>query len=134
MTGVEVLAEFNKQLLIFFDELIGQFPEEADLIIARLFIANQLPMEDAVNRFLYNLNYDDQFIRKMIKERNEVFFLEKEVFPLGESKWDPNFFKRLWKSNVLDSGDKEIIWKWMDTFVLLGDKFARTKQQMVEST
>jgi hypothetical protein len=125
--SIQILSQFKTQLLTFFDELIGQFPQEGDIVVARLFIANQMPMEDAVNKFLWMLNYNDSECRNMIQARNEKFFLEHEVFPLGESRWDPSFFKRLWISPDVDKRDKEIIWKWMDTFIFLGDKFAKSK-------
>ena len=103
MSDIEILGQFKVQLLTFFDELIGQFPQEGDIVIARLFIANQMPLEDAVNKFLWMLNYNDSECRTMIQKRNDKFFLEHEVFPLGESKWDPSFFKRLWKSTKLNN-------------------------------
>ena len=75
MSQVQILIEFKKNLIIFFDELIGLFPQQGDLVIARLFIANQMPLEEAMNTFIYKLNLNDSECRTMIKERNEKFFL-----------------------------------------------------------
>ena len=37
-TQTEILCTFKKCLVQFLDELINQFPEEADLIVFRIFI------------------------------------------------------------------------------------------------
>ena len=121
---MEVLREFKSQLIIFFDELIENFPEEGDLVIARLFIANQVPIVDLMNDFNHHINKDDQHLRKMIKDRREDFFLNNTLF--DEHKGTLNHFKKLWRSGTLDDDDKEIIWKWVDTFIFLGDKYSRS--------
>ena len=48
---MEVLKEFRAQLILFFDELIESFPEEGDLVIARLFISTQVPILEIMNDF-----------------------------------------------------------------------------------
>jgi|TARA_B100001059_G_scaffold217659_1_gene237124 predicted KAP-like P-loop ATPase len=120
---MEVLREFKSQLIIFFDELIENFPEEGDLVIARLFIANQVPIVDLMNDFNHHINKDNKRIRKMIKDRREDFFLHNTLF--NSHKTNLNHFKKLWRSGILDKDDKEIIWKWVDTFIFLGDKYSR---------
>ena len=129
MSQVQILTEFKKNLIIFFDELIALFPQQGDLVIARLFIANQMPLEEAMNTFIYKLNLNDSECRTMIKERNEKFFLEHEVLPIGDGNksFDANVFKTMWISGTLEDEDKEVIWKWIDTFVYFADKFIKTK-------
>ena len=125
MYEIEVLQMFKTQLLNFFDELIGQFPTEGDLIAIRLFLTNQIPIKDAMDIFTYKINSNDQELRKMIKERNESFFLEHNLFDsLGKEK--VVHFKRLWRSETLDDEDREVIWNWVDTFVYLSDKYVKT--------
>ena len=121
---MEVLREFKSQLIIFFDELIENFPEEGDLVIARLFIANQVPIVDLMHDFNHHINKDDQRLRKMIKDRREDFFLHNTLF--ANHKSTLNHFKKLWRAGTLDNDDKEIIWKWVDTFIFLSDKYSRT--------
>ena len=121
---MEVLREFKSQLILFFDELIENFPQEGDLVIARLFISTQVPIVDLMSDFNRNINKDDQQLRKMIKDRREDFFLSNNLFPRFKSTI--NHFKKLWRSGTLDNDDKEIIWKWVDTFIFLGDKYIRT--------
>ena len=120
---MEVLREFKSQMIIFFDELIENFPEEGDLVIARLFIANQVPIVDLMNDFNHHINKDNQKLRKMIKERREDFFMHNTLFSSYKSNLD--HFKRMWRSGSLDDDDKEIIWKWVDTFIFLSDKYSR---------
>jgi hypothetical protein len=124
MSEIEVLTEFKTQLISFFDELIGQFPLEGDLVIVRLFFANQIPIQDVMNNFNHKINTNDQELRKMIKNRNEAFFLENNIFDnLGKDKI--NNIKKIWRSDRLDKEDKEVIWNWIDAFMYLGDKYAK---------
>ena len=124
MSGTEVLIEFKKQLVIFFDELIAQFPSEGDFVIIRIFIDNQIPIIDAMNVFNHKINKNDMQLRKMVKERNDHFFLEHNIFDqLNKSK--VNHMKKLWRSGQLEDDDKRIIWQWVDTFIFLGDKYTK---------
>jgi hypothetical protein len=121
---MEVLSEFKSQLILFFDELIENFPQEGDLVIVRLFITTQVPIADLMADFNRNINKDGQKLRKMVKDRREDFFLSNNLFPKFKSTL--KHFKKLWRSGTLDSDDKEIIWKWVDTFIFLGDKYSRS--------
>lgn len=118
---IEILSEFKKQLLAFFDELIAQFPREGDLVVIRLFIATQIAIKDVMNNFIHKLNIKDNELRKIIKARNDTFFLEHNVFDTTNT--NTNNLKKLWLSGQLDKEDKEVIWKWIDTFVFLADKY-----------
>jgi hypothetical protein len=124
MSEFEVLTEFKTQLILFFDELITQFPTEGDLVVIRLFFSNQIPTQNIINIFNHKINTNDQELRKMVKERNDLFFLEHNIFDsLGKEK--VIHFKKLWRSERLDKEDKEVIWKWIDAFIYLGDKYAK---------
>ena len=124
MSETEVLTEFKTQLIAFFDELIGQFPLEKDLVVVRLFLANQIPIHDVMNIFNHKINRNDQELRKMVKERNEVFFLEHNIFDNLE-KEKISHFKKLWRSGLLDVEDKIVLWNWIDAFIYLGDKYSK---------
>jgi len=123
-TTTDVLIEFKNQLITFFDELIAQFPAEGDLVVLRLFIANQIPIKDAMDSFNYKINTEDQKLRKMIKARNEAYFLDNNPFD-NISKDKVSHFKKLWLSGSLDTEDKRIIWQWVDSFIFLGDKYLK---------
>jgi len=119
MSEIQILKQFKEQIITFFDELISQFPEEADLVILRIFLENQIPIEEVINIFIHKL----LTTREMIALRNEAFFIENESLFQKISKDKVNHFKRLWRSGRLDKDDKEIIWKWIDSFVFLADKY-----------
>ena len=126
MSELLILHEFKNNLITFFDELIDQFPTEADLVIIRIFLKDQIPIGEVINIFNNTINKDGQRFKKMIKERNENFFLESNIFD-SISKTKVVHFKKLWRSNSLDDDDKKIIWKWIDSFVYLGEKYIKCK-------
>ena len=124
----EILVEYRKQLLAFLDELIGQFPQEGDLVVARLFLANQVDIKQVMQVFIQKLATKDSELKKMVKERNEKLFLEHSIFDVvGKEK--VNHFKKLWRSGQLDDEDKDVIWNWIDAFVYLSDKYTKAINQ-----
>jgi hypothetical protein len=128
MSEVLILQEFKNNLISFFDELIDLFPTEPDLVIIRIFLKDQIPIEEVINIFNNTINMDNQKFRKMIKDRNELFFLESNIFD-SISKTKVVHFKKLWRSDQLDDDNKDVIWKWIDSFVYLGEKYAKVKSQ-----
>jgi hypothetical protein len=125
-TPEDILQEFKNQLVSFFDELINQFPSEGDFVVIRLFISNQIPIRDVMNNFNYQLNKENKLFKTMIKNRDEQFFLDNNLFNLtvgNQSKL--SYFKRLWRSGVLDDDDKAVMWRWIDSFVYLTDKYSK---------
>lgn len=138
MSEIQVLKEFKNNLISFFDELIDQFPEMGDLVMMRIFLKDQILIKDVVEMFSFQLNKNEQQIRKIIKERNEQFFLEENNFFDGlintnnegcgnGVKNKVSKFQNIWRSNRLDKEDKETIWKWIDSFVFLTDKYNKLK-------
>lgn len=127
MSEIEVLTEFKNGLISFFDELIDQFPSEGDLVIIRIFLNDQVPIMDVINIFNHKINANEGELRKMVKDRNQNFFLEHDVFDqLDKNK--VNHFKRLWRSDQLDDDDRQVIWRWVDSFIYLGDKYLKAIQ------
>ena len=117
---IQILKDFKSQLLTFVDELISQFPSEGDLVILRVFIDNQIEIKKVMDGFIYKVNSNDNKLRDMIKQRNEVFFINHDVFNTV-NKDKVRHFKKLWLSGELDDEDKEVIWKWIDVFLFLSD-------------
>jgi hypothetical protein len=125
MSTTDFLLEFKKQLIAFFDELNEQFPQETDFLVIRIFIKDQMPIQTIMETFTYHMNKDEQSFKKMVKERNEKFFLEHDIFDtFGKSK--ANHMKRIWQSGQLDDDDKITIWRWIDIFILLSDKYLKS--------
>ena len=131
MSEIHVLKEFKNNLISFFDELIDQFPDIGELVMIRIFLKDQVIIKDVVESVSYQINKNDQLIRKIIKERNEEFFLEENNFYDGLSKQQDKVlkFQTIWRSNRLDNEDKETIWKWIDSFVYLTDKYNKMKEK-----
>lgn len=128
---IKILTKFKEGLVSFFDELIEQFPTEGDLILARVFINDQTPIKDVMEEFNFRITRNDNQLRKMVKTRNEKFFLDYSVFSeLGnEGENKANHFKRIWLSERLDDEDKEAIWNWIDLFVGLADRYVDCKNR-----
>ena len=131
MSEIHVLKEFKNNLISFFDELIDQFSDIGELVMIRIFLNDQVIIKDVVESVSYQINKNDQMIRKIIKDRNEEFFLEENNFFDGLSKqYDKVLkFQTIWRSNRLDKEDKETIWKWIDSFVFLTDKYNKLKEK-----
>ena len=120
---VEILQEFKTQMLIFFDELISQFPREGDFILMRVYCAHHLNIEETVKEFLFELNKNAGKARDAFKDRNDMYFLDMEVSSEIQQKYKILHFKRIWRSGALDPENKRTIWAWFDTFIYLADKY-----------
>jgi len=133
MSEIQVLREFKNNLISFFDELIDQFPDMGELVMIRIFLKDQVIIKDVVEFVSYQINKNDNEIRKTIKDRNEEFFLEENNFFDGMVKQKDKVlkFQSIWRSNRLDKEDKETIWKWIDSFVYLTDKYNKNKEKPV---
>ena len=134
MSEIHVLKEFKNNLISFFDELIDQFPDIGELVMIRIFLKDQVIIKDVIESVSYQINKNDQMIRKIIRDRNEEFFLQENNFfdslYVSSKKKDKVLkFQTIWRSNSLDKEDKETIWKWIDSFVFLTDKYNKMKEK-----
>lgn len=118
---IKYVRDFRDQLVIFLDELIDQFPLEGDFVIIRIFIKDQLPMFDVIGRFIRDLLP----LKEQVTKRDTGFFIKNTLLYTGASLASEkvNHFKELWLSDKLDDNDREIIWKWMDLFICIADKY-----------
>ena len=118
----EIMILFRKQLVNFIDELIDSFPSEGNLVIGRIYVANQLIIEDALNGFCNSLTK----YRESIRTRDVVFFREHNL--LGSPNKDNiNYLKKLWDEGTLDDEEKLVIWEWVDLFVTIADTYSLKK-------
>jgi hypothetical protein len=118
---IKVLGEFRTNLVSFLDELIEQFPAEGDLVAARIFLADQVPILDIMNTFIRRVIP----IKEMAKLRDDKFFLENEVLFSQASTSKISYFKELWTSKILDDDDRQTIWKWFDLFIGIAEKYIK---------
>ena len=102
-----LMREFREQLVNFLDEIIEQFPMESDFVLIRMFIKDQIPVNDILGRFIKEILP----LKEYVKNRDEVFFLDNQILYTGGNinleKID--HFKTLWKSDLLDKDDRETI-------------------------
>lgn len=128
MSEVQILIQFKNCLISFLDELISQFPSEADLVIFRIFLKDRVPIVDVMNYFVLKLSP----FKDMVKSRDEDFFLNKcnlfENFGDNNKQSKVNKFKSIWRSEILDNDDKKVIWEWFDTFIYLSEKYQSCKK------
>lgn len=122
MSKIDLLLHLKKQLVSFLDELIESFPGESDFVIYRIFIENQIPTDKIMDYIVKNLCP----LQEMVEKRDEAFFRDYDVLfgnfsPKGKEK--VNRLKDIWLSGKLDNQDKEIIWQWFHTFIIMGNKY-----------
>jgi hypothetical protein len=114
---VEIMMLFKKNLLEFFDDLIEQYPSEADLIMYRFFLSEQIPVETLMQRFIH-------FVlphREEIVTRNEKFFVSNENIFGSSPKDKVIHFKKLYLG--MDKDNRETLFQWFDSFLVLVDKY-----------
>jgi hypothetical protein len=116
----KILVDFKTNLISFFDDLIEQFPGESHFVLTRILIKDQVTPEFIVNYFVNNVLP----CKDMIKSREEKFFTELNVIYFGLAD-NASPFKRIWLENRLDQDDKDTIWKWMDLFISLSEKYKK---------
>lgn len=112
---IVILQKFKQLSIQFLDELIGQFPSETDLVIARVMVTDQLPVNEIMNEFMKRILPHEQHV----KDRNDKFFLE-ELSLFSDLKTNDETvikFKKLWTSDNLGDDDKDAIWDWFDVFM-----------------
>jgi hypothetical protein len=120
---IKILRLFKNNLVVFMDELISQLPLESDLLIARIFLNDQVPIKDVMEWFVHQLVH----VREMITNRSDNYFISNTSIFTQLSPDKVNNFKKIWISGQLDEGNKDVIWKWIDSFVYLSDKYTKTK-------
>ena len=124
MSSTAILSQLKTQMIAFLDDLISNYPDQPDFVIFRIFVQEQLPIQDIMYYIIEKLIH----LQNMVKERNEAFFLNYN--PLGEKfsqcnsdSGKVNQFKNLWLSNRVSDTDKGTIWAWFDVFLLLARKY-----------
>lgn len=119
---LKTLTSLQNSLVTFFDELIDMFPNEAEFVTIRIMIKDRIPITQVADFFCNKILPE----RELIKNRDDRFFTEREgIFSMGPMK--SNNFKNLWVSDKLGKDDRQTIWKWLDVFVFLADKYTSNK-------
>ena len=121
MSKIDILKTLKEQVILFFDELIDTLPEEADLIIIRIFIKDKYPIEDIMKYIV------KKFIplRNSIIKEDEGFFLNNNILFEEFDSNKVNHFKRIWRSSSLNEDDRKVIWRWFKGFLCLAEKYEK---------
>ena len=118
---VEIMTLFKKNLLEFFDDLIEQYPREADLIMYRFFLSEQIPVESLMERFVtFVLPH-----RSEVETRNEKFFIANDNIFGSSPKDKVIHFKNLYLG--MNEENRLTLFQWFDSFLLLVDKYQQCK-------
>lgn len=119
MSKLDLLIKFKHTVVSLIDEIIEQFPKDSDLILCRLYIKDQIPTENLMDIFIkYFLPQKQSILNK-----DDSFFTEGTRDFFTQLNLKTNLFEKIWKSNVLDEDDRTIIWDWMETIVIIVDKY-----------
>ena len=122
------ISQYKTVLLKFLDEIIGQFPEEGELVLIK-FCLEKLPGSIPFNMFNTVIHKNNNKIKKMVKERNHEFFFQ--CSPLGfYGKNKMKHFYEVWKSDKLDDETRSTIWDWIDALVDIIDKYNYEKNYL----
>ena len=121
----QILSEFKKTVVQFFDELIRQFPSAGDLVVCRVMMNDQVPVRLVMDAFCDKLDDNNGEMRVMIREKNEEFFIERDIFEVVSGEIGTRL-KKLWVSPMLSDDDRNVIWDWFNSFVFLADKFKKS--------
>lgn len=112
--------QFHAQLGNFLRDLIKQFPSEGDLVMASIYLENEVNDVDIILKFILRfLTYE-----KPIKERKENYLLSENI--LNNMIGDKYSYKikTIWKHSDLTNKDKQVMWKWIDVFILFSKRYA----------
>lgn len=124
MSELQLLQTFKNQIINFLDELIQQFPNQAEFVIIRVFVKDQIPLADVLGRFIKEcIDFHDQ-----IKQKDEKFFLESDIIvnALGGNQMGLDVMdklRELWRSDSLDQEDRDMVWRWLDLFFNIAQKY-----------
>lgn len=115
----ELLIKFKNVLLEFIDELVQQFPNDSDIIMCRIFIKDQIPVQSIMDTFTkYFLPQ-----KEMILNKDEMFFTMGTSDFCTALRLNTNIFEKIWYSGVLDDDDKDVIWQWIISLYKLTEKY-----------
>jgi len=114
---IEILQLFKQNMLKFLDALIELFPEESDLIVARILF------EGNIENFFSHFYIKIISAKDMIKARDENFFLTDENIFTGINNNLVEKWKQIWQSNKLNAENKQVMWKWFEVFLTLCEMY-----------
>jgi len=125
--SLQILKSFRDELIRFCDDLIEVLQDnkylQTDVILTRLMISEQMSIQTVMLNFIkFILPY-----KYKLKNRDEIFFLEsKSIFgSLADKtkKTSVPMVKQMWVSGELTDDDKDVIFRYFDTFIRLAEMY-----------
>lgn len=119
MSQLDYLIKLKEQLVIFLDELIELFPKEQDFVFIRIFIKDRIPIVNVMDYIIHKLIP----LKQLILDKNDEFFLNNNILFEQVDNNKVNHFKRMWTDKKLCEADKNTIWAWFKSFIVLAEKY-----------
>lgn len=123
-----VSDRIQKLLISFFDELIEQFPSEQDFVSIRILISNKsIPMSKFIDMWIIDFERD----KDLVKKRDPSFFtVDGGTFSKIGKASILESFRRSWKIVHQDKENEDTIWKWMDSLIILIERYKKLKESI----
>lgn len=120
-----LLKHFHSTLVDFMDELVNTFEGEVDLILLKGFIKDGIPPEKVMKLIIEHILPHKQHVAS----RNDSFFLS-----MGKDLPTDKFerIQSLWNSPKLTPTDKDVLWKWIESFIAFAEHFQSLKNMEFE--
>lgn len=113
----KIINTLKNETLNLFDDIISLYPNETDILLARLFIYNIEPM-DLMNGYIRSV-YP---FKGYIENKNEEFFMRTDNI-FGKISSDKiNRFKDIITQDM-SVENKAAIWRYFEVFLALIEKF-----------
>ena len=127
METISITDMFTTQLVMFMDELIDQFPACSSCIPIRIDLTTRMTDASAVvGAFVDRISANSSRARQLLHARDDAFGSEhvfRSLYPA-----DPEWFARVWADPRMTAEIKGTIWRWLDSFVFMGDQWARKNE------
>jgi len=125
LTKLELLKIFRTKLIDFLDALREKLPKENDIVILRVYLAEQVPIETILQIFAKRiLPYEE-----MVNTRDERFILDQNDLFEGLKGDKVHYFKTLWNSPTFTQEDKNMLWEWFKVFLKLAKMYTTNYQK-----
>jgi hypothetical protein len=115
---IQILQRFKNAFVKFIDDLISQFPDDNNLMLARTFFIDQIPVQTIIEQFIVHVHP----WKERIKKRDDEFFLKEEsLFSSHVENSRVINFKKLWTE--VDEEVQGIIWDWVELLVKISEEY-----------
>jgi hypothetical protein len=118
----KILVDFRQQMILLLGDLVEVFPYEKDIVLLRLYLSEQISIQEIMENFINHVLP----LKYKIKKRDTTFFLENDnIFgslpPSAKGKIGD--FRTMWLSPHLDKDDRTMIWEYFDIFIVLAEHY-----------